>query len=140
MLASFALDNQGIDETILRVVGGFSVASDQSAATETQLGAIGMCLVTDTAAGVGITALPDPVTDRQDDIWFFYASFAQEFNFQSAVGVDAGFAKWYPFDSKVKRIFHTGAQISLVGANAHASHGLRIAVFVRILTMVRGTR
>ena len=140
LIGTFSLDNSGIDETMLRCVGGFSVASDQSAATETQLGAVGMAVVSSAAAAVGITAIPDPIADVIDDLWFFYHSFAQEFNFQSAVGVDADFATWYPFDQHAKRILSEGSVIALVASNAHATHGFRIAFFLRMLAMVRGTR
>ncbi len=44
--------------------------SDQVAATETQLGAIGLCVVSDQAAAIGITAVPTPDTDLASDLWY----------------------------------------------------------------------
>ena len=134
------LDNDGIDETILRVVGGIAIQSDQLSAVETQSGAVGMCLVTDTAVAVGITALPDPVTDVQDDVWFFYQSFATQLFFSTAVAFDAQGSTWFPFDSKAKRIFHSGQTVAVVIANSHATHGLKVQFNFRMLTQVRGTR
>ena len=139
-VTSFVLANQGIDETILRVVGGVHVISDQVAASEDNFGAIGMCLVTDTAAALGITALPDPVTDVEDDVWFFYQSFAQRFLRGDNTGFESAAGRWYSFDSKAKRIFHTGQTIALVAANANATHAFNILVNMRVLGQVRGTR
>ena len=139
LLATFTLDNAGIDETILRWVGGVAVASDQTAGSETQNGAVAACIVTETAAGVGISALPDPVTDVADDVWFFYQSFAQQMTFFSAVGVNPNMAMWYPFDQRGKRIMQQGQALVVIGANAHASAGLNVAVNIRGLGMVRGT-
>ena len=139
LVSQLVLDNDGIDETFLRVVGGIAISSDQSVANEDQVGAIGMCVVTDAAATVGITALPDPVSDVQDDMWFFYQPFAQSFTFNTAVGVDPQFATWYPFDQKAKRIVHSGSQVVVVIANSHATHGFAAFPLFRVLTQVRGT-
>ncbi len=140
LAAAIVLDNQGIDETILRTIGSISVGSDQSAATEFQLGAVGFCLVTDTALAAGIASIPDPVTDVEDDIWFVHKSFSREFLFGTAVGFAPDFMETFTFESRAKRIFHTGNSIAVVVANAHATHGLKFALNWRMLTMVRGTR
>ncbi len=139
LAGSFALSNQGIDETLLRNVGGISVASDQAAASESQMGALGMCVVTDTALALGITALPDPVTDAADDIWLLYVSFAQELRFSDATGFEPNFATWYPFDSKAKRVVHTGQSLAIVVANANSTFGFKFILNLRTLAMVRGT-
>ncbi len=140
LAATIVLSNQGIDETILRVVGGIAVGSDQTGATEFQQGAIGMCLVTDTAAGVGIGSLPDPVTDIADDIWFMYQSWHRKFQFADATGTLGDAVQWYPFDSRAKRIIHSGEQVAVVVANANSSFGFEFALTIRVLTQVRGTR
>ncbi len=140
LLASATLSNPGIDETILRVVGQLGVGSDQTAAPETVIGAVGMCLVTDTALAVGVSSLPDPVTDVQDDIWFMYQAFVQKFEFESATGTTPNFLTQYAIDSKAKRIWHSGMSLAIVAANAHASQGLQLAFPNRVLTQVRGTR
>jgi len=139
LLSSFALDNDGIDETILRVVGSFGIASDQVAASELQLGAVGMCVVTDAAVAVGITALPDPVTDAGDDVWFFYKSFSFSFEVISAVGIRPDMTHMLEFDQKAKRIVHSGQSVVIVASNAHATNGYNISFNSRILSMVRGT-
>ena len=139
LFATFVLANQGIDETVLRIVGGLAVSSDQQSASEFQMGAAGMCLVTDTALAAGIASIPDPVTDVQDDIWIWYQSFGQRSRFSSAVGVDYQGSSWYPFDNRAKRIISTGQSIAVVVANAHATHAFDISINLRLLSMVRGT-
>ena len=140
LIATFVLDNPGIDETVLRVVGGVAVSSDQAAATENQIGAIGMCIVTDTAVAAGVGSLPDPVTDIADDIWFWYQSFGQRFLFSDATGVQSNAMTWYSFDNKAKRILSSGQSIVVIAANASASEGLLVTPTFRMLTQVRGTR
>ena len=44
--------------TLIRVRGIFTIASDQSAATETQVGALGVAVVSEQAASIGVTAVP----------------------------------------------------------------------------------
>ncbi len=140
LVATFTLANQGIDETILRTVGGISIASDQVAASESQFGALGVCVVSDQAIATGITAIPDPVTDVSDDLWMLYVSFAQEFRLGgTAASLTPNFATWYPFDSKAKRVVHSGYALAVVVANASASFGLKFAVNMRLLGQVRGT-
>ena len=136
ILSTITLDNDGIDETLLRTVGNVSVASDQVAGSEEQHGAVGICLVTDTALALGITALPDPVTDVADDIWVFFQSFAQQLTLFSSVGANPNMATVYPFDQRGKRIMHSGQSMVLIAANAHASAGYKITVNMRQLFMV----
>ena len=75
LLASFTLSNPGIDITLLRCIGGLAVSSDQSVNVEEQVGAFGLILVTDQALAIGITAIPGPFTNGDDDGWFCHQSF-----------------------------------------------------------------
>ncbi len=139
LLATFTLNNPGIDETALRTVGGIAVATDNLAGTEDQLGAFGLIVVTDLAAAAGVASIPGPVTDASDDGWFVYVPFAQEWNGATASG-RAFTTQWYPFDSKAKRVVENGSTIALVVENAHATEGLNIYIALRLLSQVRGTR
>jgi len=139
LLGTFVLANPGIDETILRTVGVLTVQSDQAAASENQLGAIGMRIVTDRAGTVGITAIPDPVTEVSDDGWFMYQGFAQAFTFLDSTGFDSDAGHTYAIDSSAKRVLEDGSRIAIVVANASSSHGLQVAIVLRLLAMVRGT-
>ena len=135
LAASFSLNNPGIDETILRTVGLLSIESDQNAAIEEQIGALGVCEITDRAATVGITAIPDPVTEVDADFWLLYVPFSMS----GARGAVPNDSVQFHYDSKAKRILEEGSQLAVVVANAHATHGLRFHLSMRILSMVRGT-
>ena len=138
LISSVVLSNQGIDETILRVVGGLRIMSDQTAATEDQIGAFGLVIITDAAFAIGITAISDPVTEISDDGWMTYVPFAQRFRFLDASGFSEPAGGWYPFDSRGKRILSSGQRIAVVIANA-GSTGLLVSVTFRLLAQVRGT-
>ncbi len=134
LISSFALISAGVDLTILRTVGRFTVSSDQSGAVEQQIGAWGCIIVTDRAIAAGVASVPGPFTDAADDGWFVN----QMFNWSSDRAV--GNSALFEFDSKAKRIFGTGSEIAVVAENAHASQGLLIQINFRMLTQVRGTR
>jgi len=140
LLATVVLDNDGIDETLLRTIGVVSIQTDNVAADENQIGAIGMCLVTDTVAGIGVASMPDPVTDVADDIWIVHLHFAQGFNVQDATGANSNFMNSVRFDQHAKRIMHSGQSMAVIGANASAAFGFDMLFQFRQLWMVRGTR
>ena len=135
LAASFTLSNPGIDETVLRTVGLISVQSDQSSSAEEQIGALGVCEITDRALAVGITAIPDPVTEVSDDFWLLYVPFSMS----GAQGTVPNNSKEFMFDSRAKRLVEEGTQLAVVVANAHATHGLEFQLSMRLLSMVRGT-
>ena len=139
LLASFVLSNPGIDETILRTVGVFGHSSDQFAADEFRTGGFGMMVVTDTAAAVGATAIPGPVTNAADDGWFLHHTFVQEIEVITGAGFETNAMEIIRFDSKAKRIVAEGSSIVLMAENISASTGMNVAFAVRILGMVRGT-
>ena len=139
LLGSFVLVDSANDVTILRTVGGIAVQSDQIAASELQLGAFAMGIVTDTALGVGASAIPDPVTDVSDDIWHVYQPILQSMSFVTAAGFENKRATYYPIDSKAKRKMDSKKAIALIVANSHASHGFEIMFGIRVLLMLRGT-
>ncbi len=140
LLATLTPTNAGIDETIMRTVGMLAVATDQLAATENQIGAFGMIIVTDRAAAAGVASIPGPVTDGGDDGWFVYQPIVQQFGFGSAVGFDASLGQRYMVDSKAKRVLQNGEVVALVVENISAVHAFEIAFMLRILGQVRGTR
>ena len=92
-----------------------------------------MVVVSDAALAVGITAIPDPVTEVDDDFWPVYVPFGQD---TSLAATDPS-SHWYPFDSKGRRVFEEGHVLAVVVANSSASAGLRFALFIRLLTQNR---
>ena len=125
-----------IDLTVLRTVGVLAIASDQSAATEEQIGAFGMIMVSDTAFAAGAASIPSPVADAENDGWFVF----QAFNQASERSLGSRSSVEYHFDSKAKRIVpSTGVTIAVMIANASASHAAEFSLSLRVLTQVRGT-
>ncbi len=138
LLATFALNNPGIDETVLRNVGLISISTDQSAASEFQHGALGIIIVTDTAAALGVAAIPSPIADSDDDGWLLHVPFSQFFDLGSNIGFNTTSVQ-YSFDSKAKRIVHDGSSLALVIENASATDGFFLGMVLRTLTMVTGS-
>ena len=129
-LTSIALSNPGIGETIRRSRGTIAITSDQLTSTESQMGAVGLIVVTEAAAAVGITAIPDPVSNASDDGWFVYQGFTQR---DLATGGNVTRNFW-PFDSKAMRRVEEGFEIVVVVANAHATDGFKIGFSMSMLT------
>ena len=138
LLGTFTLSSSGIDETILRTVGGFSIRTDTPGTTEDQFGAFGLTVVSSTAAAQGIASVPGPITDLSDDGWFVYAPFAFSHQVVTAVGVVKS-GNWVSFDSKAKRKFEGGSVLAIVVENSKAGQAFEIAPMFRILSMVSGT-
>ncbi len=139
LLATFILDNDGIDETILRTVGGISIQSDQASSGESQIGAFGLTIINDVAGALGVTGIPDPVSEVADDVWFTYVPFASHITVSSAVGFSAQGGNYFAFDSRAKRILESGYRVAAMVANSSASHGFFATLVMRMLTQVRGT-
>ncbi len=139
LLGTLTLSNQGIDETVLRTLGLLTIASDQAAANENQIGAWGMMVVTDLAIAAGAASIPGPITNIEDDGWFAHVSFANELQFSSAVGMRPNFGVTNRFDFKSKRVVSSGQAVAIMVENAHASNGFTIVQVIRMLTQVRGT-
>ena len=87
--------------TILRTRLELNFASDQTGASETPFGVFGMIIVTDKAVAVGVTGIPAPATNTNND-WFVYQPMQHRFLFVSGVGTqDTGTR--YVVDSKAMR-------------------------------------
>ncbi len=112
-------------ETVVRMVGAITVGTSTRA-----IGAVGACVVTDTAFGVGVASLPDPVTDISDDIWTMIIPFTS---------VPAA-NQWREFDSHGMRKVEEGQTLALIAANAVGSSTATIDMYIRVLskTAVRG--
>ena len=109
--------------------------SDQEAADEDQIGAVGAAVVSDQAATVGVTAVPTPITDKDSDMWFLHQYFASSFTFVTAAGFSEQL-KRYDFDSKAMRKVPEGTTISWMVENASATFGieyyLQFAVLLKL--------
>ncbi len=90
--------------TILRTRMVVQWESDQLTATETPQGDYGQIVVTDNAAAIGVTAVPDPSsTDGDPDAdWYVHQSLMTTFSFASTIGINV-FQHQYIIDSKAMR-------------------------------------
>ncbi len=133
LLGTFASANPGIALTIRRTRGLFNVVSDQSAAVEEQLGALGLMVINDIAVAAGAASIPGPVTDADDDGWFVWQGFVQQG--QNVTGAPSA-TSLYEFDSKAMRKIEPGFSNVFMCENSHATHGLRIAFAISQLVSI----
>ncbi len=91
--------------TIVRTHLFWHITSDQSAASEIYGAAIGMCVVSDQARAVGVTAIPNPSSDAESDLFFLWDFQAGLFGFKDATGVfeQGPQTHGYRIDSKAMR-------------------------------------
>ena len=91
--------------TILRTHQELYWTSDQQAATEVPFGSYGKLVVTETAAALGITAVPDPsgINGDPEASWFVWQAMSTSFVFSSAVGISGREGRHYDIDSKAMR-------------------------------------
>ena len=130
-----ALVPQVAEQTILRIRGGIFVVSDQITGREFQLGALGVGVVTEAAATVGVTAVPDPLADSGDELWMLWQAFGAGYEVQTGVGFGR-VGNWYPFDTKAMRKVSNSDRLVFVLSNASATYGLDYWIQGRILSLL----
>ena len=118
--------------TVVRVRGLFSCKSDQIANIEEPFGAVGFAVVSDDAAAVGITAVPDPVTDEGSDLWYSLTFWSAGFTISSAVGIARGM-QTFEIDSKAMRKVGIGQNLVIVVGNGNTTQAVEFLVKYRIL-------
>ena len=121
--------------TIVRTHLEVLIRSDQLAADELQVGAIGMAVVSEQASAIGVSAVPTPATDAASDLWFLHQFLMSDFTFVTGTGFDASGGRTYSIDSKVMRKVDDGQDIVIVGEldSAAASDGFQMVIGGRIL-------
>ncbi len=128
--SSFALVEP---HTIMRTRGSIWVVSDQTAASEQPLGALGMAVVSDQAAAIGVSAMPTPQTDADSDLFFVHQFWATGFTFISGVGVDTRVLERYDFDSKAMRKVNVDETIAVMVENGSSAFGVSYMLQFRML-------
>ncbi len=128
--AFIVLSNPGINETVRRTRGILTISSDQSGATEDQIGAMGMIVVTNAARVAGAASIPGPGTDASDDGWFVWQPFSQK-GLLAGSGVQSLI---YEFDSKAMRRVEEGFEVVVMIENNHATNGLVFSTNFSLLT------
>ena len=119
--------------TIVRTRGLFGLQSDQQVAAEFQVASLGMCVVSEQAAAIGVTAVPTPETDRSSDLWFMYESISRAFATEAGGGMVADFQYSRYFDSKAMRKVEDGNDIVVVVEADGISDGVVASVSARML-------
>jgi len=120
--------------TIVRTRGQLALRSDQLAANEQQFGAYAKVVVSDQASAIGVTAVPQPITSSESDLFFLYQVAFSNFAFGTAVGF-SNVAQQYELDSKAMRKVEEGQDIVTVIqlSSAAGSDGAIMTSFTRIL-------
>ena len=101
--------------TVLRTRMVIQYRSDQTAALESPIGSWGNIVVTEAAAAVGITAIPDPsgITGDPEADWFVWQALIVSFTSGNVTAFDANAGHQYSIDSKAMR--KVGPDDNLVG-------------------------
>ena len=113
--------------TIIRTHLVIRWVTDQAAVAEFPHGAFGSMVVTDQATAIGVTAVPDPISDPDAD-WYFYHGLTVEMIFLSSVGFESDAGHTYLIDSKAMRKVGPNQDIVDVVSNQHATHGAVLTV------------
>ena len=124
LIATISLSNPGIGEVVRRTRVQLSISSDQSAAGEDQIGALGFIVVNDLAIAAGAAAIPGPVADANDDGWFVWMPFhGSRLEFGGAGGSGQAFVN-IEQDSKAMRRVEEGFTIAVMLENASLTDGI----------------
>ncbi len=116
--------------TIVRTRMQLYIRSDQEAASESQFGAWGFCVVTDQAFSIGVTAVPTPVTDMDSDSWLAHQWLMSS---HGAGTVDSQKGQPYEVDSKAMRKVEDGFQPLPLVENGSGAGGIVISAAGRFL-------
>jgi len=130
LVATVVLANPGITETVIRIIGRFSLSSGEAAAVLDVNGAFGFIVINDLAVAAGAASIPGPVTDASDDGWFVWEPFNLTTN-SGVVNTDME-----RFESKGARRVEEGFTMALMCENAHATVDLEFNIGFSILTKV----
>jgi len=117
--------------TIVRTHLQWLCKSDQSAASESFVGNVGMAVVSDQAVAVGVTAIPTPATDRGSDMFFLHSAWPGRFDL---IGTDVTQDLQHRnIDSKAMRKVNDDSDLVLTTEAGLIGSGVSITIGGRIL-------
>jgi len=122
--------------TVVRSLIHLSLKSDQIAQTENFDAACGMCVVSEQAAAIGVTAIPTPMTDLGSELWFFHKIIDGELTFITGAGIDAQGVTppgGITMESKAMRKIDTAQDLAIVAETSAVSIGAIMYLAGRIL-------
>ncbi len=134
LLARFtaaSLASIGVPNTVVRERGQIWYASDQNAATESVVGAVGLCVVSELAAAAGAASIPGPITNADWDGWYGWFPMLTRIEFSDATGVQNPAGVVMPFDTKAMRKVEDN--MSVVVMVESVTNGLRLTYASRTL-------
>jgi len=109
--------------TVVRTHINWFIRSDQTGALEAFQTGLGLAVVSDQAAAIGVSAVPTPYTDLGSDLWFFHQIQTWTFLFVSGIGVHPTGGSDRDFDSKAMRKVDVGQDIAITLENSALSLG-----------------
>ena len=122
----------GEDRTVRRTIGEIFVVSDQTAAIEHQVGAVGALVVSDVAFAAGSASIPGPFTERSNDYWAMWLPFSM-----TSAGMTSGDQGTESltrfFDSRGQRKLPHGSVYAFIVENSHATHGFNVLLSSSVL-------
>ena len=92
--------------TILRSYMEILFSSDQIGTSEIPFGTFGRIIVTESAVGAGVTAIPDPqgaVAGDPDADWYMWQALSHRFTFVTGIGIVGDGGMYYQIDLKAMR-------------------------------------
>ena len=93
-----------------------------------------MCIVSERAQAVGITALPDPVIEANADFWFLFVPWATSMTIETVAEQSHDNHPYQMvFDSKAQRKVEEGEVFVGIMANASAAQAIEFQIQVRVL-------
>ena len=121
--------------TVVRTRIQCEIISDQVAASESQVGALGVAVVSDQAEAIGVTAVPTPITDMASDLWMVHQILYNDFVLADGTGFQDDGGYQYEIDSKAMRKVQDGEDLVVVGelSSASSTGGFLLTVGGRIL-------
>ncbi len=119
--------------TIIRTRVEVAWCSDQNAANEAPIGAMGMIVITSSASAAGVASIPTPITEGDAD-WFVWQGLQNRLKFASGVGVTEGegVVSRYTVDSKAMRKVGPDQDLGVMVQNSSAV-GASIQIIGRIM-------
>ncbi len=116
--------------TIVRTRFEVALFSDQAAAIERQIAAVGIAVVSDEAVAVGVTAVPTPITQMGSNLWFTHSLVYAD---ESALTDRTRPETLVSIDSKAMRKVEVGQDVVVVSEIDASSGGAFITVGGRML-------
>ncbi len=110
--------------TIVRSYVELLLRSDQQAANEDQFAAYAKAVVSEQASGIGVTAVPTPITDLASDLFFLHQWCLGSYEFLTAASAGNRATGHWSVDSKAMRKVEDGQDLISVAEFSATGSGL----------------